>query len=42
MVGMIENISDYKSTFFFSNDNTFSLEFIFFLQKPLFLLYEGN
>ena len=33
MVGMIANISDYKNTFFFSNDNTFRLEFIFYLQK---------
>lgn len=38
MVGMIENISDYKSTFFFSNDNTFGLEFIFYLQKTTLLV----
>lgn len=38
MVGIIENISDYKSTFFFSNDNTFSLEFIFYLQKTTLLV----
>ena len=38
MVGMIENISDHKSTFFFSNDNTSALNLYSIYKKTTLLV----